>query len=63
MGLGFTWALTLVGMVREMLGGGSIFGYNFIGGNDGMLLFILAPGGFVVLGYLMALVKSFQKKS
>ena len=63
LGLGFTWALTLVGMVREMLGGGSIFGYNFIGGNDGMLLFILAPGGFIVLGYLMALVKSFQKKS
>ena len=63
MGLGFTWALTLVGMVREMLGGGALFGYNFIGGNDGMLLFILAPGGFLVLGYLMALVKSFQKKS
>ena len=63
MGLGFTWALTLVGLVREMLGGGSVFGYNFIGGNDGMLLFILAPGGFLVLGFLMALVKSFQKKS
>ena len=62
MGLGFTWALTLVGMVREMLGAGSIFGCNFIGENDGMLLFILAPGGFLVLGYLMALVKKIQKK-
>ena len=54
---------TLVGMVREMLGGGSIFGFNFIGGNDGMLLFILAPGGFLVLGYLMALVKRLQKNT
>ena len=61
MGLGFTWALTLVGLVREMLGAGSAFGYNFIGGNDGMLLFILAPGGFLVLGFLMALVKKLQK--
>ena len=63
MGLGFTWALTLVGMVREMLGAGSIFGCNFIGDHDGMLLFILAPGGFLVLGYLMALVKKIQKSN
>jgi len=63
MGLGFTWALTLVGLVRELLGAGSIFGHNLIGGNDGMLLFILAPGGFLVLGFLMALVKYIQKKS
>ena len=63
MGLGFTWALTLVGLVREILGGGSVFGYNFIGGNDGMLLFVLAPGGFLVLGYLMALIKKIHKKS
>jgi len=63
MGLGFTWALTLIGMVREALGAGSFFGHNFVGGNDGMLLFILAPGGFLVLGYLMALVKRLQKKN
>lgn len=63
MGLGFTWALTLIGLVREMLGAGSVFGHNFIGGNDGMLLFILAPGGFLILGYLMALVKKMQKNS
>ena len=63
MGLGFTWALTLVGLVREMLGGGAVFGHNFIGGNDGMLLFILAPGGFLVLGYLMALINFIRKKS
>lgn len=63
MGLGFTWALTLVGLVREMLGAGSVFGHNFIGGNDGMLLFILAPGGFLVLGLLMGLVKNLQKNA
>ena len=61
MGLGFTWALTLIGLVREILGAGSIFGHNFIGGNDGMLLFILAPGGFLILGYLMAFVKNIKK--
>ena len=63
MGLGFTWALTLIGLVRELLGAGAVFGHSIIGGNDGMLLFILAPGGFIVLGYLMALVKKMQKKS
>lgn len=57
MGLGFTWALTLVGMVREILGSGSAFGFKFIGADaDGMLLFILPPGGFLCLGLLMALV-------
>ena len=55
-GLGFTWALTLLGMVREALGAGSFFGKSFIGGADGMLLFILAPGGFLCLGLLMALI-------
>jgi electron transport complex protein RnfE len=49
--------------VRELLGAGAVFGHSIIGGNDGMLLFILAPGGFIVLGYLMALVKRIQKKS
>ena len=63
MGLCFTWALTLIGLVRELLGAGAVFGHSIIGGNDGMLLFILAPGGFLVLGYLMALVKRLQKKS
>lgn len=61
MGLGFAWALTLIGMVREMLGTGSVFGCNFLGGADGMLLFILPPGGFICLGFLMAIVKKIQK--
>ena len=53
-GLGFTLSLTVLGAVREVLGAGSIFGYTFA---DGVmpLLFILAPGGFLVLGYLMVL--------
>ncbi|MBQ6047256.1 MAG: electron transport complex subunit E [Bacteroidales bacterium] len=62
MGLGFTWALTLVGMVREILGTGSVFGWKFIGEADGMLLFILPPGGFICLGLLMALVRYIQNK-
>ena len=55
MGLGFTFALTILGGVREILGSGAIFGLKFIQG-DGMLVFVLAPGAFIVLGYLIALV-------
>jgi len=51
-GLGFTIALTLIGLFREILGTGSAFGWKFIEG-DGMLAFVLAPGGFIVLAYLM----------
>ena len=58
MGLGFTWALTLVGLVRELLGNGSIFGLPIM--NEGMLLFILPPGGFICLGFLMALIRKIQ---
>lgn len=53
-GLGFTMALTLLGMVREMLGSGSFFGVKFIAG-DGILLFVLAPGAFIALGYLLVI--------
>ncbi len=63
MGLGFTWALTLLGIVREALGAGTFFGNSFIGGADGMLLFILAPGGFICLGLLMALINHIRNKS
>ena len=61
-GLGFTLSLTLVGAVREVLGSGAIFGYSF-GVTDYMpLVFVLAPGAFIVLGYLMALFNKFLKK-
>ncbi|MDR1846693.1 MAG: electron transport complex subunit E [Bacteroidales bacterium] len=61
-GLGFTLALTILGAVREMLGSGSIFNWKFIGDNDGILVFVLAPGAFIVLGYLIALVNAIKKK-
>lgn len=54
MGMGFTLSLTLLGAVRELLGSGSLFGYKFIEG-DGMIAFVLAPGAFIALGYLMVL--------
>ena len=53
-GLGFTLSLTVIGAVREILGSGSVFGNKFIEG-DGMIAFVLAPGAFLVLGYLMVL--------
>lgn len=60
-GLGFTLSLTTIGAVREILGAGSIFGYTFA--SDVMpLLFILAPGGFLVLGYLMVLFNKVAKR-
>jgi electron transport complex protein RnfE len=60
-GLGFTLSLTLIGAVREMLGSGSIFGTKFIAG-DGMLIFVLAPGAFLVLGYMMVLFNKLTAK-
>ncbi len=60
MGLGFSFALTLLGGVRELLGSGGIFGFNFLEG-DLMLVFILAPGAFIVLGYLIAIINKFNK--
>jgi len=62
MGLGFTLALVMLGGVREILGAGSLFGYKFIQG-DGMLIFILAPGAFIALGYLIMLMQKLKSKS
>ena len=59
-GLGFTIALTIIGFVRELLGGLSIFGNKLVDG-DGMLAFVLAPGAFLVLGYLMVLFNKAKK--
>ena len=61
-GLGFTLSLTAVGAVREILGSGAIFGYS-LGVADYMpLVFVLAPGAFLVLGYLMVLFNKLAKK-
>ncbi len=61
MGLGFAFALLILGATREILGSGAIFGYKFIGDNDGMLFFVLAPGAFLALGYIIAIINSLRK--
>ena len=63
MGLGFTFALTLLGSIREILGAGSIFGIKFVPEDAStMLLFILPPGAFIALGFLIACVNKLSKK-
>jgi len=63
MGLGFTFALTVLGGIREILGGGSIFDFKFIPAeSNGMIVFVLAPGAFLVLGYLIAIVNKINAK-
>jgi len=62
MGLGFAFALTLLGSVREILGSGAIFNMKFME-SDGMLVFVLAPGAFIVLGYLIAIINRINKKA
>lgn len=60
MGLGFTLAVVVLGLIREALGAGTVFGFSFIQ-SDAMIVFILAPGAFIVLGYLIAIVNHFNK--
>ena len=64
MGLGFTLALVIMGSIREMLGAGTIFGFKFIPETaDGILVFILAPGAFITLGFIIAILKKIKKTS
>ena len=60
-GLGFTVSLTVIGLVREVIGSGSAFGWKFIPG-DGILAFVMAPGAFIVLGFLMVLFNKYLAK-
>ena len=60
-GLGFTASLTVIGLVREILGSGSAFGWKFLPG-DGILAFVMAPGAFIVLGFLMVLFNKYLAK-
>jgi electron transport complex protein RnfE len=60
-GLGFTMALTLLGAVRELLGTGKIFTIIVWPEEYGMLMFVMAPGAFIILGYLIALVNKLKK--
>lgn len=61
-GIGFTLSLTVIGMVREFLGSGSVFGCKLYDG-DGALIFVLAPGAFLVLAYLLVIFRKYILKS
>jgi electron transport complex protein RnfE len=61
MGVGFTFALTLLGTIRELLGSLSFFGYKLVDA-DGMLIFILAPGAFITLGFIIAVMTWLKKR-
>ena len=61
MGLGFTLALTLLGATRELLGTGKLFGLTLMPELYGSLIFVLAPGAFIALGYLIAIVNKLRK--
>ena len=60
-GLGFTIALTLLGAVRELLGTGKLFNLTIMPEQFGSLIFVLAPGAFIALGYLIAIVNKLRK--
>ena len=62
MGIGFTIALTLIGAIREILGSGSIMGFQFIPAEYHILIFVLAPGAFLVFGFVMAAVRFIVNK-
>ncbi len=61
-GLGFTLSLTVLGLIREILGSGSAFGFKFIEG-DGILAFVLAPGAFIALAYLIVIFRKLTSKA
>jgi electron transport complex protein RnfE len=61
MGLGFSLSLTILGAIRELLGTGKIFAFPIYPENYGMLLFVLAPGAFIALGFLIAIVNKLRK--
>ena len=62
MGLGFTLSLTVLGVVREFLGAGTVFGFQLYSSQFAALIFVLAPGAFIALAYMMAAVNKLQKK-
>ena len=64
MGLGFTLALSLISAVRELLGAGTLWGVQILGAAyEPMLMFILAPGGFIILGLLIAIIQLVRNKN
>ena len=64
MGAGFTLAITVIGIIRELLGNGSVFGLSLFGeGFEPMLLSIMAPGGFLVFGLVLGVANYFMNKA
>ena len=64
MGLGFTLSITLIGIIRELFGAGTIFGAQVLGtGFEPMLLLVLAPGGFIVYGLLLGIINAISARS
>jgi electron transport complex protein RnfE len=61
-GLGFTIALTLLGTLRELLGVGKVFNFTVFPEHYGALIFVLAPGAFIALGYLIAIINNLRKQ-
>jgi electron transport complex protein RnfE len=61
MGLGFALALTVLGAIREILGSGEFFGITLYPNDYGILIFVLAPGAFIALGYMIAVVNKLKK--
>ena len=62
MGIGFTISLVLIAAVREILGAGAFMGHQFIPSDYNILIFVLAPGAFIVFGFIMALVRHILNK-
>ena len=62
-GLGFTFGLTLLGIVRELLGTGALFSLRVFPEEFGVLIFVLAPGAFITLGYLIAIINKIKVKN
>lgn len=62
MGLGFTCSLTVLGAIRELLGTGKVFDFAIFPDSYGMLIFVLAPGAFIALAYVMAIVNKIKSK-
>ena len=59
MGLGFTCSITLIGIIRELIGNGTVFGISLLGASyQPMLLFVLAPGGFITYGLVLGIINA-----
>ena len=59
MGLGFTCSITLIGIIRELIGNGTVFGISLLGASyQPMLLLVLAPGGFITYGLVLGIINA-----